>query len=150
MVHYIRTLYQVDYLSLVLVWQSKLKLLLYLQVKRKRSYSYFFFCCYGSELLRNSPFFVNPTNYRQIPSLIEDLSFLQQIFLSSLKTCKDIESSFIPIRAYLKEMCNLFFRVTPKNNQLMLVVIFTVRCKAYFHCWEGICLSAFLMIVIKK
>ena len=75
--HYICTLYWEDYLSLSLVWQSKLQLLLYLQVKRKKFYPYFFFCYYGSKLLHNSPFFLNPTNYRRIPCLIEDLNFLQ-------------------------------------------------------------------------
>ena len=29
-----------------------------------------FFCYYGSKLLHNSPFFLNPTNYRQTPCLI--------------------------------------------------------------------------------
>ena len=76
-VHYVRTLYWEDYLSLGLVWQSKLQLLIYLQVNREKVLSLFFFCYYGSKLLQNSPFFLNATNYRRIPCLIEDLNSLQ-------------------------------------------------------------------------
>ena len=75
--HYIRTFYWEDYLSLGLVWQSKLQSLLHPQVKRKKFYPYFFFCYYGSKLLHNAPFYLNRTNYKRIPCLIEDLNLLQ-------------------------------------------------------------------------
>ena len=75
--HYIHTLYWEEYLSLDLVWQFKLQPLLYVQGKRKKFYPYFFFCFYGSKLLHDSLFFLNPTHYRRIPCLIEDLNSLQ-------------------------------------------------------------------------
>ena len=42
------------------------------------------FCYYGNELPHISPFFLNPTNYRRVPCLIEDLNFLQEIFRNSV------------------------------------------------------------------
>ena len=56
----------------------------YLGEEKKSFILIFFFCCYGSKLLKNSPFFLNRTNYRRIPCLIEDLNSLQWVFRNSV------------------------------------------------------------------